>query len=503
MSVLLLPVLTISLCALVVGFHLASAIGGYPHYRDQHLGAAINYARDGVDFLRPIIPGFDANHVGTPQEPPLWQALAALGIRVLHGNWVAGNIVSLLLFASGLWPLWKIAADSLGPRGAWWTLIAFLTQPLIFLVAGQASVDGLSLVFAIWFYYATLMMIRGGSWSWLPLVVVAGILSSTTKLPLFMAAGAGAGFLLLAEYRNRPARWIQLVIAGLVCAGVFFWWNRLTTNILVTAEYPQVKLWLKDNPAMWRWYFGDWAFRLNPANWIKGGWSALNCLFGSFALVGFFVLGLLRGSLRPVLCWLAGTLLTLMIFSHLVLVHRHYYILFSPVIALLVGSALLVVEEKLRATAFPIRLLTAPLLAGVLLLGTVQGLIGMEVVLNYDPFYKRMANLIREHVGENEKILIQGGGWGQMLMLSDREGLAIFADATLTQPGTVDDLRKRGFTKLVMLSESPLLWALKKTNPGAGALERESYRDHWTDVIDPWPIEYQDADLLIKRLPEH
>ena len=382
-------------------------------------------------------------------------------------------------------------------------LTAFLTQPLIFLVAGQASADGLSLAFAIWFFYAALKLVRSGRWWWFPLAIFCGTLVATAKLPLFMAAGAGAGMVLLIEHRQSPVRWIQLVLTGVICAAIFFWWNRLTTGVLLAAEYPHVKLWLSDNPAMWRWYFGDWPFRLNPMNWIKGGWAALNCLFGSFALAGLFLLGLFQKGLRPALCWLAGAILTTLVFSHLVLVHRHYYILFSPAVALLVGAALASIEEKILTSAAWVRIACAPLLVAVLLLGAVQGLIGMEVVLNYDPYYKRMAGIIQNHVGPDEKILIQGGGWGgQMLLLSGRDGLSIFADSTVTDPKKVQDLQQRGYTKLVMLSESPLLWALKKTNPGSGALERETYRCNWAEALDQWPTEYQDEDLLIKRLRE-
>ena len=89
-----------------------------------------------------------------------------------------------------------------------------------------------------------------------------------------------------------------------------------------------------------------------------------------------------------------------------------------------------------------------------------------------------------------------------MLLLSGRDGLSIFADSTVTDPKKVQDLQQRGYTKLVMLSESPLLWALKKTNPGSGALERETYRCNWAEALDQWPTEYQDEDLLIKRLRE-
>ena len=58
------------------------ALNGYPIYRDQHMGAAIEYASNGIDLLRPIIVGFNATGTGTPQELPLWQAAASVGINL-------------------------------------------------------------------------------------------------------------------------------------------------------------------------------------------------------------------------------------------------------------------------------------------------------------------------------------------------------------------------------------------------------------------------------------
>src|SRR5882762_8737846 len=97
-----IAVLTYALIAL---FHLASAKAGYSHYRDIHLGTAIEYAKGKIDILRPVIVGFNATGTPTPQEFPIWQALAAAMFRCF-GLWFGwANLLSLILFATGLWPL--------------------------------------------------------------------------------------------------------------------------------------------------------------------------------------------------------------------------------------------------------------------------------------------------------------------------------------------------------------------------------------------------------------
>src|SRR2546423_1400157 len=105
----LLAAIAVITFALITLFHLASAKAGYSHYRDLHLGTAIEYAKGKIDLLRPVIVGFNATGTPTPQELPIWQALAALMFRTF-GAWFGwANLLSLVLFAAGLWPLQRLA----------------------------------------------------------------------------------------------------------------------------------------------------------------------------------------------------------------------------------------------------------------------------------------------------------------------------------------------------------------------------------------------------------
>jgi hypothetical protein len=488
----------------IVAFHIASALSGYPFFRDQHLGAAIDYSRNGINWLNPVIPGFNANGLGTPQEIPIWQALASLPLRFFGEWWGWANLVSLVIFLFGIPPIWLLARRAMGERGAWWTVIAFLAQPLIFLTSGQASADGIALVAAIWAFYALWRLIETGSWAWFAAACLLSTLSALTKLPLFFCMGIASFFYLLLTNHKSFKTWLQLCGAGIFASLVFLAWSRMTDQILFAAEFPHEKLWLKDNPAMWSWYFGSWSYRLNPFNYVKGGWAALNCLLGSFFLLAGLLGGFLPHARRLSASLLAGAVVTTLVFSHLVLVHRHYYVLYSMGIALCLGAGLLWLEIKIHESLPKWASLTVPfLLAGALFLATIQGLMGMEVILNYDPYPKQMAKIIREHVAPNEKILIQGGGWGgQLLMISGRKGLSIWLDKTLNDPKNVECLKQLGYTKVVALSESPLLWALKVTNPGSANLKRQSYTATWSDTINGWPDEFKSDDILIKEIPK-
>ena len=128
---------------------------GFPIYRDQHLGTAIKYANEGVDLLRPVIIGFNATGPGTPQEFPVWQALAGLAFRLLGGWRGAATIVSLLLFSLSFPFFWKIAKEDSDAKTAWIALLFLLSQPLVFHLAGGAQTGGLSLGILFFFFYSS------------------------------------------------------------------------------------------------------------------------------------------------------------------------------------------------------------------------------------------------------------------------------------------------------------------------------------------------------------
>jgi hypothetical protein len=500
---ILLVAATCGLFLLIVVFHLASARAGYSHYRDQHLGTAIEYAAGQIDLLRPVIVGFTASATPIALEVPIWQALAGALFKLL-GPWFGwANLLSLGFFATGLWPLFALAKHYLGERGAWWTLIFFLAQPIIVLVSGQASTDGLSLVLAIWFLFCADRLVRTERMAWLAPTIVFGSLAATAKLPLFMGVGLTSFFLLLAHAPRSFRAWGLLATTGIASAAALFLWTRYTNGCIAQAEFAQIELRLTPGGPMWFWYFGDWAYRLNPANWMKGGWAALNVLFGSFALVALAGWSLLFGKNRAGRAALAGAFCTTLVFSHLVLVHRHYFVLYSVAVALLSASAVLRLEDQWNLQKGWQQFVSIAGISGALLLASVQGLIGMEVVLNYDPYPKAIAEIVRQQTSPTDKLLLQGGGWGgNILILSQRRGLSITDTQLLESAANRARLRQLGYTKLVMISESPLLGALQQTNPGSASRQRESYRATLTPVAAPWPVVFESADILVKDFPE-
>lgn len=488
--------------ALIAVFHLVSAKAGHSHYRDQHIGTALEYAKGRIDLLHPVVIGFNATNTPTPLELPVWQALAAVMFRVF-GTWFGwANVLSLALFAAGLWPLHALAKTYLGARGAWWTLIFLMAQPILILLSGMASADGLSFALSLWFVWCAHQLVRTGRVAWLVPATIFGALSAVTKLPLFMCVGLASFFFLLLHAPRSGRAWLLLMAAGLGSGVLFLLWTRHTNACLALAEFPHVKLAVTYGSEAWLWYFGDWHFRLSPFNWAKAGWAALNCLFGSFALAGLAGWALLSPRNRPAQLWLLAAFCTTLVFTHLVLVHRHYFILYSPAVALLCASTVLQLEERMNPRPVWRNAVAGAGLLSVVFLAAVQGLIGIEVTLGYDPYPQKIAAILREHTSPDDKLLIQNGGWGgDLLILSDRRGLTIDEPKILEDSAQRQHLLALGFNKLVLISESPLLNALQQTNPGSLSRERLSWREVFPPVAEPYETVFDSPDVIIKKLP--
>jgi hypothetical protein len=123
-------------------------------------------------------------------------------------------------------------------------------------------------------------------------------------------------------------------------------------------------------------------------------------------------------------------------------------------------------------------------------------------MLNYDPYLARIAGLVRQHTAPEEKLLVWGGGWGgETFLRAERSGLSIRTRQHLEDPEDFARLLSLGYTKLVMISESPLLTALQKTNPGGADLARYTYRSEIPSAAVQWETVFESEDVLIKKLP--
>jgi hypothetical protein len=212
-------------------------------------------------------------------------------------------------------------------------------------------------------------------------------------------------------------------------------------------------------------------------------------------------LGLCLPGNKEARAWLFGAALTTAVFSHLVLHHSHYYLMFSPAVALAMGGGWMWLMKK----CFPKEEGVTAFGGGGLILITFaalfQGLIGMKVVSQFDPYPRRIAKLVEDHTKKEDRLLIIGGGWGgDVLFRAKRQGLSIWNTQFLEDSANLKKARELGFNKLVVVRESPLLVALQKTNPGAADYSGEPISLSLSPITARWPTIYQDEQLMIREI---
>jgi hypothetical protein len=504
--------LVLAFFGLIAVFHLGGALAGKCLFRAIHLGTALEFAHGPINLLKPMIVGYSANATPAPQELPLWQAAVGLVFKAVGNTWYGwASLVTLLLFATGLWPLFYLARQYAGERAAWWSLIFFLAQPLVVIAAGQACTDGFCLTLTLWFLFFADRFIRMGGVGWWLLTTVLAAVAAVSKLPFFMAAGFCSVFLLVLNRVRTWRSWLLLAAAGGVAAGVFVVWSHYTDTMLARAEYPYIQLRLSESPYMLYWYFGDLGLRLSPGPWIKGGWRFLHATLGSLPLVVFLGAALVRTGSSFAKLWLLATVLTTLVFTHLVLVHWHYYLMCCPAVALLCGATL-ARWEGFWAAELPQVWLRAALVAAALVGSAIDGVITSKIAIYYDYFPKQVAELLCRYTGPEDKIILYGGDWGgEELFRAGRRGFCVFKTESfqgtkgllelLTSEADLLRLKGLGYTRLVLMSESPVRFAAVAVNPGSQR-KRMVYPASISPAVDAWPVLYQSEDLLIKQIPK-
>jgi hypothetical protein len=355
----------------------------------------------------------------------------------------------------------------------------------------------------IWFLYLGYRLLSAPSFHTLLWAgaVIAGTATALLKLPFFMASGiALCGYHLLTNAKSFK-HLVSLASVGFLAGLVFLFWTKYTDKLQAGALYPFVDLRLS-NAEMFYWYFGDLKYRLTPSVWLKGGWRVLNCLFGSFVLLGLGTLGIFKSrSLYLPLCLIGGSAITTLVFTHIILHHSHYYLMLAPAVAMLCANAFLWIKNYFRPDGFRELLVVASV--GILLgLSLIQGLIGMKIGVYLDPYNKKTASIVAAQTHPSDKLLIQGGSWGgDILTRSNRSGLSIWGTKFLEDPVNLTKLKELGYNKLVMISESPMLHAVQAVNPGQSDRKRDSYENKRTPIVENWPILYRTEDIIIQSIP--
>jgi hypothetical protein len=177
--------------------------------------------------------------------------------------------------------------------------------------------------------------------------------------------------------------------------------------------------------------------------------------------------------------------------------------MFSPAIALLNTYAMLDLRRWLLNLSATQSLLASAGVLAVLMLSLLQGLMQIEALnLTGDPYMRELAKKVAKHTAPDEKIVVINGGWGgDLLILSGRRGLSADTPDIVKVRHQGHDLQSMGYNKVVIASESPLLYAVQVTNPGSANRQRVLWKSFATEASSMWEDVYCSQDMVIKKLP--
>ncbi len=206
----------------------------------------------------------------------------------------------------------------------------------------------------------------------------------------------------------------------------------------------------------------------------------------------------------------------MLVFTHLVMIHWHYYLICCPAVALLCGTTL-ARWEIFWIEEIPRPWLRLPLVLLMFILSAIGGIVTMNIAIDYDSFPKKMSRLIRQHTKPDDKLIVFKGDpeWpGELLFLADRRGFFVpvlegkpFGPTDkglreiLGNESDMQRLRLLGYNKLVLVGESPTRYAVEASKPGDHR-ERFPYPATISPEVDGWPVVYRSEEILIREIPK-
>jgi len=493
------------LATALIGFELWMATTSHDNSRDQHLGGAVAYAKGHIDLLRPMLPGFNANGTPTPLEFPLWQAATGLMMKAF-GIWYGlGNVVSLFFFFSALWALFSLCCRLCTPRVGWWAVVFSLAQPLSYTVGGQAGGDSTAWATAMWFIYGCERMMNSGAARWWLFALFMGGLCAVAKAPFFLCAGLVTFSWLYLRYRWSLRAWLQLISCGALGTGLLLAWNYHAHHVYAEAIFPTISMDSFDSKGgINNWYFGTLAYRLNPHNWMRGGWHLVNSVFGGLSFVFLLLISVRSRRAAEGWLWMFAALATTLVFPTLMWEHMHYFFVYAPAAAWLcaLGAAEFEPEIWTRLQA------NLAVRVGVLSVAFFASLVGSLMLLHalsFDSFQDRVGHLIKSNTSPTDKLIVWGMNWGDPFLRAERDGftggLGLDDSGWLADPQKLAQVKQMGYNKVVLINTSPFIAALTSVN-GQHGEKFVDLHQHLPTAAKDWPILFDTPEVIILKIKD-
>ncbi|OGF17647.1 MAG: hypothetical protein A2W00_05115 [Candidatus Eisenbacteria bacterium RBG_16_71_46] len=409
---------------------------------------SLDFHRHGIDLLHPAVCWL-GGHRTLILEFPLPEAMAALLYRVGGADPMWDRVVALAFFIAAAGYFLAFARLVAGGRAARLATLAYLALPLGQFYSRAAHVDFAATAFAHGLLYHGSRAFRDRSVLHASLAGGAGALGAMIKAPyVFPVLGPLALAALAAPMLSTLL--LGVLALGMTSAAFVLWRRHVDAVNAAAPDWSFLPGYYKEvNPAWW--YFGSPAQRLVLHDWVRIARRALfavatpiGALLAVAGLAGPGAAGRRFGPRAYALAWAGSTVLYVLVFFPLNVIHDYYQIPFLAPVALLVGCGMEVLWERLP----PLRGVPAGVLVLVLFLGFA---LWMPVPLGYyrvDWLRVEAGRALARHTRPDELLVAADHASGhsdpRLLLRADREGWSLaIADLTPERLARLEQLGAR------------------------------------------------------------
>jgi hypothetical protein len=261
----------------------------------------------------------------------------------------------------------------------------------------------------------------------------------------------------------------------------------------------------KEGGSIADWYFGTIHYRLNPGNWIRGGWHFMSYVVGNFGLVFLALAAVRLRKISEIWLWILAAVCTTMVFTPLILGHTHYFFVFSSAFALLCASAAHAFEDGAWQRLQLNVLGRFVLVMAAIMFSLAQSTQTIHFSQFFDPWNDESARIIKEHTAPTDKIVVWGAVWCKPFARCERDGLT--GGFSTKNIGWLNDskklarLKELGYTRLVLMNPSPYMVALT-TATGSQREQAMNLVDELPDAAKNWPVLFSSPQILILQIPK-
>lgn len=388
--------------------YFSSEIDGPHVWRQSDTAQYIeSFTNEGINLLKPSV-NWMGGHKTLLLEFPLPEAMIAVLFK-LFGNylWIA-RLFFLSFFSLSAVYLHKILKLIFKDSVPEFATIIYCSLPLSLFYSRAIHIDFFAIAFAhamLYYYLKALLEERKKYWLLGTLMAVIAFLIKAPyafylALPLFYIAVVNKkiGYLL------KNTWWAFFPVVA-----VLLWNNYSKTTNALAPDLDFIPNYNKFTD-MWYWYFGAWQQRILPELWLKIAERLLSEVVGYVGLILLLIGLIISKKNQPfyfALFWLFGTIIYLLIFYNLNVIHNYYQIPFLVPVALFIAIGI----NKLSKTKWFYNKYVL-FLTGILIFGVL-----FESFLYADQHYYEIkydqieiGRIIREHSKPDDLVIMSYGG---------------------------------------------------------------------------------------------